>query len=46
VYYEQYDMMDAAIRREKQLKKWNRAWKINLIEMNNPDWLDLWTSTQ
>jgi hypothetical protein len=33
--------MEAAIRREKQLKKWNRAWKIRLIESRNPEWVDL-----
>ncbi len=32
----------AAIRREKQLKKWNREWKINLIEKDNPGWMDLY----
>ncbi|MBL4759295.1 MAG: GIY-YIG nuclease family protein [Mariprofundaceae bacterium] len=46
VYYEQYEAMDAAITREKQLKNWNRAWKINLIEQNNPNWRDLWQSIQ
>jgi putative endonuclease len=34
--------MIAAIAREKQLKKWNRAWKIELIEAGNPEWRDLW----
>jgi putative endonuclease len=33
---------EPAIRREKQLKKWNRAWKIRLIEEMNPDWDDLY----
>jgi len=46
VYYEQYQTMEAAISREKQLKKWNRAWKINLIEEGNPSWSDLWESIQ
>ena len=41
VYYEQTNGAEAAIRREKQLKKWNRAWKIALIEKENPEWLDL-----
>ena len=34
--------MESAILREQQLKKWNRAWKIRLIETMNPDWKDLW----
>ena len=42
VYYEMHATMTEAIRREKQLKKWNRAWKIELIEKENPKWLDLW----
>jgi putative endonuclease len=42
VYFEQHCSMDAAITREKQLKKWNRAWKLKLIEERNPDWHDLW----
>jgi putative endonuclease len=41
VYYEMHESMDAAIAREKQLKKWNRAWKIRLIEQANPEWVDL-----
>jgi putative endonuclease len=42
VYYEQHESMSEAILREKQLKKWNRTWKIRLIEENNPYWSDLW----
>lgn len=42
VYYELHTDMMEAIRREKQLKKWNRAWKIELIEQENPEWCDLW----
>jgi len=42
VYFEQFDDMYAAITREKVLKKWNRAWKIRLIEKTNPNWLDLY----
>ncbi len=42
VYYELHGDMPAAIRREKQLKKWNRQWKIDLIEKANPTWKDLW----
>jgi putative endonuclease len=34
--------MVSAIRREKQMKKWNRAWKLSLIEKHNMDWRDLW----
>jgi len=44
VYYEQHDSMEYAITREKQLKKWNRDWKIRLIEEENPTWQDLWES--
>jgi putative endonuclease len=36
--------MLAAISREKQIKKWNRAWKVELIEKNNPAWKDLYES--
>ena len=42
VWFEQHDDPSAAIRREKQIKKWLRAWKIELIEKTNPDWLDLY----
>jgi putative endonuclease len=42
VWYEQHETMDSAITREKRLKKWNRAWKIHLIEQANPYWNDLW----
>jgi len=38
VYYEQTQDIQSAIEREKQLKKWNRQWKIRLIEEDNPDW--------
>jgi putative endonuclease len=44
VYYEQFEDVEAAIRREKRLKKWNRAWKIELIEKTNPNWVDLYPS--
>jgi len=43
VYYEIHDDMISAITREKQIKKWNRAWKLKLIEKVNPNWRDLWT---
>jgi putative endonuclease len=41
VYFEQFSIIEEAIQREKQLKKWNRDWKIELIEKENPDWSDL-----
>jgi putative endonuclease len=41
VYYEMHETMEAAIKREKQLKKWNRLWKLRLIEEANPEWIDL-----
>ena len=44
VYYEQHEDMENAIIREKRLKKWNREWKIRLIEENNPNWNDLYDS--
>ncbi len=42
VYFEQYGTAESAIIREKQIKKWNRAWKLKLIEKNNPQWKDLY----
>ena len=42
VWYETHDSIEAAIRREKRLKKWPRAWKVPLIESANPAWRDLW----
>jgi putative endonuclease len=42
VYFEQFDDAENAIKREKKLKKWNRAWKIRLIEELNPNWDDLY----
>jgi len=44
VYFETYDDLEIAIAREKQLKKWNRVWKIQLIEKENPDWKDLFNT--
>ena len=41
VYFEATESIETAIQREKQLKKWNRAWKLELIEKNNPEWKDL-----
>jgi putative endonuclease len=42
VYFEQHDDMNAAITREKQIKKWSRAWKLGMIEEKNPNWNDLY----
>jgi len=42
VYYELHGDMLSAIAREKQIKKWNREWKLSLIEERNPHWRDLW----
>jgi len=41
VCYEMFGSMELAILREKQLKRWRRQWKINLIESDNPQWADL-----
>ena len=41
VWYERHETMLSAIEREKQLKKWNRDWKVNLIQVMNPAWRDL-----
>ena len=42
VWFEQHQTMESAILREKAIKKWQRAWKIRLIEEGNPDWRDLY----
>jgi putative endonuclease len=44
VWYEVYDDPTNAIAREKDIKKWRRDWKIRLIEEENPEWLDLYSS--
>jgi putative endonuclease len=44
VYFEETNDSYAALTREKQLKKWNRAWKIRIIEEKNPSWKDLYPS--
>ena len=41
VWFEQHPTIGSAITREKRIKKWNRAWKLALIEADNPDWRDL-----
>jgi putative endonuclease len=43
VWYECYDTPTEAIMREKEIKKWRRNWKIDLIEKDNPDWKDLYS---
>ena len=42
VYYETVDDIESALVREKQIKRWKRAWKVELIEGANPDWRDLY----
>lgn len=42
VYFETTDDIESAIKREKQLKSWNRSWKIELIQKYNPNWNDLY----
>ena len=42
VWFEQHETMESAILREKRLKKWRRAWKVELVESVNPSWRDLW----
>ncbi|MEJ7559388.1 MAG: GIY-YIG nuclease family protein [Pedobacter sp.] len=41
IFYEQFSSIEEAIAREKQIKNWRRAWKINLINAENPSWKDL-----
>ena len=41
-WYELHGTMESAIFREKQLKKWNREWKLRLVQEANPEWRDLW----
>ena len=42
VWYEQHETVESAISREKAIKKWERAWKLELIEKSNPEWEDLY----
>jgi putative endonuclease len=44
VWYELHESMESAIKREKSMKEWRRAWKLELIENDNPDWQDLYHS--
>jgi putative endonuclease len=41
VWFERHESRESAFQRERQLKKWNRIWKLDLIEKSNPDWRDL-----
>ncbi|MYA96508.1 MAG: GIY-YIG nuclease family protein [Nitrospinae bacterium] len=42
VWYESHETMESAIAREKSIKNWRRAWKLELIEEGNPEWRDLY----
>jgi putative endonuclease len=42
VWYERHETRESALMRERQLKKWNRSWKLRIIERTNPTWRDLW----
>jgi len=42
VWHETHESRDATFARERQIKKWNRIWKLQLIEQTNPQWLDRW----
>ncbi len=44
VWFEAHETVESALRREKQVKGWRRAWKIQLIEKDNPYWIDLYNS--
>jgi putative endonuclease len=44
VWYEQHHSLESAFARERQIKEWKRAWKIQLIEADNPQWIDLYSS--
>lgn len=44
VWFERYDELEPAMLREKRIKGWKRKWKVELIERDNPDWVDLYPS--
>ena len=44
VWFEHHDTLETAMQREKRIKSWKRAWKIELIEKHNPHWIDLYPS--
>jgi len=41
-WFEQHESRDSAFQREREMKKWNRAWKLEVVEKQNPGWRDLW----
>ena len=41
VWFEEHGSRESAFSRERQMKKWNRSWKVRLIEESNPEWVDL-----
>jgi putative endonuclease len=45
VWFQNFDSMEEAIKQEKRMKEWKRAWKLELIEKSNPDWHDLFAET-
>ena len=44
VWFERHETLETAMQRERQIKSWRRAWKIELIERDNPHWIDLYPS--
>jgi hypothetical protein len=44
VWFERHDSLEAAMQREKRIKSWKRAWKVELIEQDNPHWIDLYSN--
>ncbi len=44
VWFENYETLEAAMQRERRIKSWKRSWKIELIEKDNPHWIDLYPS--
>jgi putative endonuclease len=42
IWHEAHETRESAFLRERQIKRWNRAWKLELIEKQNPQWCDLW----
>jgi putative endonuclease len=42
IWYETHETRESALTRERQMKRWNRAWKLQIIEQMNPSWRDLW----